>query len=259
MRLSVAGDGPLVLKIPGLAAGVGLYGEEIAAAREAGFRVAAMDPSGDRSDDPAPGPLSWDFLADEVFRGLDELNAPSAILWGTSFGTLICLGAAARRPERVQGLLLCSPAQPGWRPPLHCSLLRWTSSRPLPARASARWFTAAFMTLNAWEFFNPFALLRLKKLVHAARDARTPHRTIHEKLGLLFGDHPGLPRDPIDCSIVAGAWDLITFPGTAARLAATLPGSRLFRLGFAGHSCAYSRPRTYLHRTLNELRRLSGP
>jgi pimeloyl-ACP methyl ester carboxylesterase len=258
MRLTVAGEGALVLKVPGLAGGVGLFREAVAAARTAGFRVAALDPSGDRADDPAPGPLTWDALAGDVFRALDQLRAPSAILWGTSFGSLICLAAAARRPERVRGLLLCAPPEPGWRPGLHRSLLRWTSNLRRPERASALWFSAAFVLLNAWEFLSPVALSRLGTLAGAAFDARTPDRTIHEKLGLLLEDHPGLPPQPIDCAIVAGAWDLVTSPGAARRLAAALPGSRLHELGLCGHACAYSRPRAYRARAIEELRRLSA-
>lgn len=260
MKLRAAGEGPLVVKVAGLAGGIGLFAEEIEAARTAGFRVAALDTTGDRADDPAPGPLSWDGLAGELALAVDRLGERRALFWGTSFGTLVCLAAAARYPDRVAGLLLCTPPAPGWRPALHLALYRRLSDRPRPAEATARWFTLGFFMLNAWEFVIPSALSRLPGLAAAAKDASTPATTIHEKLALLFHDHPGLPAPerPIPCSIIAGAWDTVVPPHLARRLAAELPGSRLRLVPMAGHSLAFQRPRIYRRWTIEELRRLSG-
>ncbi len=260
MRLHTEGSGPLVIKIAGLAAGVGLYHEEIALARRSGFRVGALDTAGDRSDDPAPGSLGWDGLADEVIRALDRLEAPRAILWGTSFGSLVGLAVAARHPQRVRGLLLCSPPEPGWRPGFYLRVYRWASSRTRPSAVSATWFSLGFIALNAWEFVNPFALARLPALARAALDARTPARTKHEKIGLLLQDHPGLPgpQPKIPCSILSGTWDMVTSPGASQRLADLLPGARLRRIPFAGHSSAYSHPKTYGRWVIEELRRLTA-
>jgi pimeloyl-ACP methyl ester carboxylesterase len=259
VKLRVEGNGPLVVKLAGAAGGVGLYHEEVGAARAAGYRVAELDLSGDRRDDPAPAPLSWDSVASEVARALDRLDARRAVLWGTSFGSLVGLATAARYPERVRALLLCAPPEPGWRPRFPLLILRHASTRRRPARVATRWFNLGFALRNGWDFFNPSALARLPALARASWEARTPASTIHAKLCLLFHDHPGLP-DPerkIPCSIIAGAWDTVTSPGASRRLAAMLPGSRLHRLRFAGHSCAYSRPRSYARRVLEELRRLS--
>ena len=260
MRLRVGGSGPLVVKVPGLAGGSGLYDEEVARAREAGFRVAQLDPTGDRSDDPAAHPLSWDGLAAEVVEALDRLGSDSAVLWGTSFGCLISLAVAARQGQRVRGLLLCAPPRPGWRPPFHLWLLRLTERARRPERATAAWFTAGFLLLNSWEFLNPAALVRLPGIVRAALDARTPPRTVLDKLRLLLRDDPGLPdpRRAIPCSIISGSLDTVTLPGASLQLAELLPGARLRRLAFTGHSCAYARAGTFVRWSVEELRRLSG-
>jgi len=259
MRLHTEGSGPLVVKIAGIAAGVGLYHEEIAVARRSGFRVAALDTSGDRSDDPATCPLTWDFLAGEVIRALDRLDAPGAVIWGTSFGALVCLAAASRFPDRVHGMLLTSPPEPGRRLKLYLRIYRWISSRRRTAALSSRCFSAGFLLLNAWEFVNPAALIRIPALARAARDARTPAQTTHEKIGLVLHDHPGLPGpvQGIPCSIISGTWDTITGPGASLRLAEMLPGARLRRIRFAGHSCVYSHPSTYGRWAAEELRRLT--
>ena len=259
MRLHTEGSGPLVVKIAGIAAGVGLYHEEIAVARRSGFRVAALDTTGDRSDDPATCPLTWDFLAGEVIRALDRLDAPGAVIWGTSFGALVCLAAASRFPDRVHGMLLTSPPEPGWGPQAYLKFFRWARNRRRPALLSARCFSAGFSLFNAWEFVNPAALVRLPALAHAAWDAKTPTQTTYEKIGLLLRDHPGLPGPEagIPCSIISGTWDTITGPGASTRLAGKLPGARLRRIRFSGHSCAYSHPRTYGQWAVEELRRLT--
>jgi pimeloyl-ACP methyl ester carboxylesterase len=139
-------------------------------------------------------------------------------------------------------------------------VLDYTSSRRRPARVTARWFAAGFLILNCWEFVNPVALVRLPGLTRASLDARTPATTILDKLALLFRDDPGLP-DParhIPCSIISGTFDTVTWPRASMRLARMLEGARLHRLRFAGHSCAYSRPRAYTRRVLEELRRLAA-
>src|SRR5437867_9180076 len=161
MKLSSQGAGPPVVKLAGLAGGTGLYREEMRRAAEAGFRVVALDTAGDRQDDPAPGPLTWDLLAAEVFRGLDELDLPQAILWGTSFGCLVALGAAARRPRRVRGLLLCHPPEPLRRPRYERAAFQWARRREDPDRAAALLLPLGFRLLAGWEALYPPLLRRL--------------------------------------------------------------------------------------------------
>jgi pimeloyl-ACP methyl ester carboxylesterase len=101
-------DGPPVVKLAGIVGGIHLYNEEVTLAARAGFRVAALDVSGDRHDDPTKRTLGWDLYADEVVRDRQPVRS-RALLWGTSFGSLVALATAARHPERVAGLLLSHP------------------------------------------------------------------------------------------------------------------------------------------------------
>ena len=99
-------EAPHVVQLAGIVGGCLLYRETGEALLRAGYRVALLDTAGDRRDDPAPGRLTWDFLAGEVVAGLDALGAERAILYGTSYGSLVALATAARFPARVQGVLL---------------------------------------------------------------------------------------------------------------------------------------------------------
>ena len=264
MRLTVIGEGPLVVKLAGIAAGVGLYREECEAAAQAGFRVALVDTAGDRHDDPAPGPITWDFLAAESHAALDALGARRAVLWGTSFGALVALALAARRPMRVAGLLLCHPPNRDAKPPFFDALLKWAESRRDPARASRAVLSFGLVGLAGWEIaLSPAFASRLSDLARARREAATPHRTVLEKLRLLGKESPGLPPPALwpKTTIVAGRWDRIAPIEGAKRLANRMTGSRLVALPGAGHGAAWSRPSLYNRTVVDALKRITetGP
>jgi pimeloyl-ACP methyl ester carboxylesterase len=257
MRLQVAGTGPLVIKIAGLVGGVGIFDEEIDAARRAGFRVAALDTTGDRSDDPSHVTITWDGLGAELLEAIDRLGAP-AVLWGTSFGALVCLAAASRRPSAVRGLLLCFPPEPGWDRGTWRAVLRACRRGPRPVRRTARVFQTAFVALTGWEMLLPSGLVRLRRTHAAALDAATPWRTIADKLDLLLcAPALPLPSNGLPVSIIAAGLDTVTPVTGARRLAARIPGSHLRVIRLAGHAATFSRPRTYTRWALDELRRLS--
>jgi pimeloyl-ACP methyl ester carboxylesterase len=180
------------------------------------------------------------------------------VLWGTSFGSLICLAVATRHRERVSGMLMSFPPAPGWRPQRYMALLRYCASRPQPARATARMFQAAFLGLNAWEFFLPTALRRLPALARASADASTPATTVQQKLQLLWHEDPGMPspQQVPPSAIIAGRFDLVA-PLSGARRLAALLGARLHVLDVGGHAGAYSRPRAYASWAIAELQRLA--
>ena len=260
MRMTVHGtDGPLVVKLAGIVGGIRLYDEEIAVAVGAGFRVAALDVSGDRLDDPPNRQLDWGLYADEVQEAIDRALATRAIVWGTSFGCLIALAAASRYPERVSGLLLFHPPDPLWRPRVHRALLSWAERRADPDLVARVMFTMAFLGLTSWEGLAPALWLRLPALLRASLEAATPPATVKRKLELLFRDEPGLlPQGvSIPVEIIAGAWDLVAPLAGARRLASRIPAATIHVMGYSGHAGAYTRPRDYLAITIASLKRLA--
>ena len=260
MKIRVHGqDGPLVVKLAGIAGGTHLYDEEIAEACAGGFRVVALDISGDRSDDPGEGPLGWDLYAAEVQEAIDRCLEPRAILWGTSFGCLVALAAASRYPERVSGLVLAHPPDPLWRPRLHLALLDWVLRAPAPDLAARLVFSACFLGLTAWEGLSPALWVRLPSLARAALEAATPKATVRRKLELVFRDQPGLPPPDraIPVEIVAGAWDLVAPLAGARRLASRIPGARVHALRYAGHAAAYAQPHAHFNAVLAALKRMA--
>ncbi|HZN54928.1 MAG TPA: alpha/beta fold hydrolase [Candidatus Polarisedimenticolaceae bacterium] len=261
MRSALRGSsGPLVIKLAGLAGGIALYDEEMEAAAAAGFRVLALDLSGDRQDDPAPAAIGWDLYADEVATAIAACGDARGILWGTSFGCLVALAVASRRPQVVGGLLLSHPPDPLRRRPLFVGLLDRAERSNASDGATRLAFTAAFYGLTSWEGLMPALWPRLPHLIEAASDAATPASTVRAKLDLLFRDDPGLPPPGagLPVEIIAGAWDLAAPLAGARRLASRLPRARLTVMGWSGHAGAYTRPRTYRHVTIDALKRLSS-
>ena len=260
MKLTIHGrNGPLVVKLAGIAGGIRLYDEEIAAAVAAGFRVAALDVSGDRRDDPPSRPLSFDLYADEVQEAIDRAVETRALLWGTSFGCMISLAAASRYPERISGLLLSHPPDPLWRPRLHRALLDWTERSSNPDLVARVLFTMAFLGMTSWEGLSPALWMRLPALIRASLEAATPPATVKRKIELLFRDEPGLPPPSaaIPVELVAGGWDLVAPLAGARRLASRIPGARLQVVDYVGHSGAYTRPRAHFDCVIAALNRMA--
>lgn len=256
MRFRCAGTGPPVLKLAGLAGGVGLYQSEVDAAVQAGYKVGSLDTTGDRRDDPADGPLSWDSLVDEASIALDRLDPNPVILWGTSFGSLLALAVASRLPHRVRGLLLSLPPDPDWSPSLHRSVMRFAERRRRSVAWKAGLFQVGFLGMIGWELVLPHSWSRLPSAVRASLDARTPAATIASKLDLLWAEPPGWPRAELPVSILAGRWDTVVPPSCPQRLHEKL-GGRLRWIERGGHSAAFSRRRTYQRLALEELESLT--
>ena len=257
MRLTVleGGSGPWVVQVAGIVGGCLLYRETGEALVRAGYRVALLDTAGDRRDDPAKESLSWDYLAREVVAGLDALGVERAILYGTSFGSLVALATASRFPSRVSALLLAHPPRHGRK--LFQPAVRWALRQKDPVRATANLFQVIFTGLLCWEFVYPAALRRLPMARTEAMRAATPARTLHEKLRLLWSHSPGLPPKDMPVSILSSPWDGAAPLSGARAWQQEIPGAALRVLRFTGHSAHFSRPGTFNRMVVEEVRRLT--
>lgn len=125
-RLIDRGDGDPLVLIPGLQ-GRWEYTRPLVDALAASWRVITFDlcdePSGGAPFDPA-APL--DSLAAQVEAALDQLGLSRAVICGVSFGGIVALRFAARRPRRTTALVLVSTPGPQWRlKPRHEIYARW--------------------------------------------------------------------------------------------------------------------------------------
>jgi pimeloyl-ACP methyl ester carboxylesterase len=105
----VGGEGPPVVLVHGLAVSSLYYVPLGRRLRARGHRVVAPDlPGYGRSPTP-PRPLDIPQLADAVIDWLDLLDVGRATVVGNSLGGQIAVDLAARRPERVEKLVLVGP------------------------------------------------------------------------------------------------------------------------------------------------------
>jgi pimeloyl-ACP methyl ester carboxylesterase len=82
------------------------------ALERAGHDVLAYDARGHGRSDPAPDPQSYTYedLAADLIRVLDEAGMERAVLAGASMGAHTALRVALEHPERVAGLVVVTPA-----------------------------------------------------------------------------------------------------------------------------------------------------
>jgi pimeloyl-ACP methyl ester carboxylesterase len=107
-----AGEGPPVVLLHGLTATRRYVVMGSRALERSGHDVIAYDARGHGRSTPAPDPgdYGYDTLVLDLEAVLDELGIERAVLAGASMGAHTLLAFALRRPERVAGLVVITPA-----------------------------------------------------------------------------------------------------------------------------------------------------
>ena len=105
----VAGEGPLVVCVPGMGDVRAVYRFLAPALVEAGFRVATMDLRGHGDSDTTFEAYDDVAAATDLLALVDELGGGPAVLVGNSMGAGAAAWAAAESPEKVRALVLIGP------------------------------------------------------------------------------------------------------------------------------------------------------
>jgi pimeloyl-ACP methyl ester carboxylesterase len=105
-----AGRGETVLCVHGLGGTKASFLPTVAALADS-YRVVAMDlPGFGESDKPIAAPYDASWFARSMFAVLDELEVDRAHVIGNSMGGRVAIEAGLTEPDRVDGLVLLSPA-----------------------------------------------------------------------------------------------------------------------------------------------------
>lgn len=100
-----------VVFLHGLGSYLKFWRAQLDAVAAQGYRVIAIDQLGfGKSDKPATFPYTTEAFAENVVEVLDLLHLPRAVLVGHSMGGQTALSTAIRFPDRVEALVLASPA-----------------------------------------------------------------------------------------------------------------------------------------------------
>jgi pimeloyl-ACP methyl ester carboxylesterase len=111
LAVTVVGDGPPLLLIPGLGATRVVF-DPLMPMLVPHFRVAVYDQRGIGASQPSPGPFTTAQLGDDAAAVLDGLGMARAAVLGASFGGMVAQQLAVRHADRV-ALLVLAATGPG--------------------------------------------------------------------------------------------------------------------------------------------------
>ncbi|MBY0231200.1 MAG: alpha/beta hydrolase, partial [Gemmataceae bacterium] len=229
-------DGPPLVLVPGLAGGMGLLGP-LARALSRDHRVICFQPRGEDDAFALRRRFTLRDLVDDLEEFLDRMGLEQPALLGVSFGGVLALELALRRPSRLRALAL-----QGVGPTLDPGLMRRVaglvlSRYPLPADSP---------------FFNQFF-----KLFFGGKQPAGPlfdfvtrtcwatdQGVMAHRFKLMEGaDFTGrLEKLEVPSLVMSGSRDLLVTPAGLARLADEIPDARAVQLGRAGHLACVTHP-----------------
>ncbi|MEO7986824.1 MAG: alpha/beta hydrolase [Gemmatimonadales bacterium] len=163
LRVTMAGEGPTVVLIPGLFGSAFGYRHLLKLLPAAGYRAVVIEPLGiGRSPRPRHADYSLTAQADRIAEVLRRLGAPASLIVAHSAGVSMALRLAYRHPERVDAILALDggPAErvatPGFRRAMrYAPWIKWLGGvkriRPrmrkdlIAASGDASWVTDSVM------------------------------------------------------------------------------------------------------------------
>jgi len=266
---TVAGDGPLVVAVPGMGDLRATWDDQVTSLVGAGYRVAVTDLRGHGDSDTTFRTHGDAATASDVVALVEHLvgdhpaNDARVVLLGNSMGGSAAIIAAAERPDLVRGLALVSPfgrehAEGAKRALMH-GLLRVMLVRPWGAKAWAGYYTSLNKGHRAER------LPRLAAAIHATLQDPAHLRSFRH-LALQLDHHEvdaaveTLAANPVPTVTLVGALDP-DFPDPAAE--AAWLGSRLGGMAVvvpeAGHYAQHQAPGVVDDAVLGLLRTLDAP
>jgi pimeloyl-ACP methyl ester carboxylesterase len=142
------GDLPPVLFLHGLSAAAHYFGRLLTATLPHVQHVWAPDLPGHGRSELPPGVPPVQAMQDALLEAMDALLQRPAVLFGSSMGGFAAVRYAAERPERVRGLVLCSPAGAAMDPEALDHFLRGFR---LESHRAALGFVDRFMAHRSWK------------------------------------------------------------------------------------------------------------
>jgi len=205
-------------------------------------RVISIDAPGHGRSGPVTRPFTLEDCVDALFDVLDATGAPEASLVGLSWGGMVGMRAALRRPERIRSLaLLDTNADAETREKL--------PSYRLMAFVARR-YGAVPLLLDRLEpiFFSPRTIIERPAVVRDFRErlaAMEPASIGHAVDAVMFQRRDiraQLGRIRCPTLVVCGIDDVATPVARSEDIVRAIPGAELALVPQAGHLSAWERP-----------------
>jgi pimeloyl-ACP methyl ester carboxylesterase len=190
-----------------------------------GWRAGSYDHRGSGSSVFPAEAITAQALVDDVLRAMDALEFDRCVLGGESMGSVVAMLAAQARPDRIDGLVLCTPppfvsaaAAPLWE--------GWEND----LEGFSRWFVDTCMPEPDAAHLKPWALDVFTR--GYARQGHAVMRALHEGGAAAV---PDLTRITVPALVFMGSADVITPLSVCEMVADGLPNSTAATVDGMGH------------------------
>jgi pimeloyl-ACP methyl ester carboxylesterase len=184
----VAGEGPLLVLVPGMGDLRAAYRFLAPALRDAGYRVACTDLRGHGDSDATFSSYGDVETAGDILALIEELGGPAVIV-GNSMGAGAAVLAAAEKPGLVSGLVLVGPfVRNGDMSAIQRVILRLAMARPWAASAWKAYMPKLYAGQKPGDFreYRDRVVGSLRRPGYAgafSRTTRTNHDPAEARLG----------------------------------------------------------------------------
>jgi len=236
----VTGDGPETIVFShGLLMSGAMFADQVGAL-SARYRCICYDHRGQGRSEVAPDGYDMDSLALDAAQLIVELDAAPCHFVGLSMGGFVGMRLALNRSELLRSLVLMETSadpEPNSKPYRRMAwVARWLGFRPIVNRVMAIMFGRTFLS-------DPAKV--------EVRDRWKQHLLALDRTGTFRAAYGVIDREgvydrlggiTIPVLIVVGDEDVATVPEKSERMQAAIPGARLVRIPFAGHSSSIEQP-----------------
>jgi 3-oxoadipate enol-lactonase len=239
LRYELAGSGEQILLLVHEAGGALESWDECLPAFQAHFRTLRYDQRGFGLSEKIPGPLSIDHMVADIAGLLDGLSIQTCHAAGSAMGAGIVAAFAARHPQRIDRLVLQSPAT-GANPQFRSTLLARADGIE---QAGMRAHAAASLDRSY-----PHALRTNQRRYERYRMrwiANDPHSyAAINRMGITMQLEPELGRIGSPTLIIGCRQDPLRPPEMMRPLAHTIPRARYVEAD-SGHFMAVQSPQLF--------------
>ena len=242
LAVSVHGDGPPLLLIPGLGSTRSVF-DPIVPSLQRGHRVIVYDPRGVGDSEAGALPFTMPLLGADAEAVLDATGVEQADVFGASMGGVVAQQLVVTSPQRVRRLILAA-SSPGGAHAVPADPRATAALLGTGARTPADAYRLACTVLYSTQFQRTHPdFIDEQVRIRAAHPVRG--RTFMAQLQALreaSGIWERLPEVRAPVLVMHGTADAVTPIENARLLAARIPGARTRWFEQCGHLFFHERP-----------------